>query len=199
MTTWPLLPLLVSAVSVASGLSAPPTPVTLAPSPVTASVSQSQPAALSRGAVASPSGLPGRASAHWLYPLAPRPRVVARFSAPSGPYAAGHRGVDLTSAVGSVVHAPTGGTVSFSGVVAGRHVLVVSHPGGLRSTFEPVSGTVPVGTVVEQGGDVGTVDAGAGHCSPATCVHWGVLRGATYLDPLQFVRSSRVILLPLTP
>lgn len=199
MTSWPLLSLIVSAAALASGLSTLPTPATPALSPLAESVSQGGPATPVRGAVAAPSGAPRRASARWLYPLTPRPRVVARFSAPPGPYAAGHRGVDLAATVGAVVRAPTGGTVSFAGVVAGRHVLVLSHPGGLRGTFEPVSGSVPVGTAVEQGGAVGTVDPGAGHCSPATCLHWGVLRGATYLDPLRFVTSPRVILLPLGP
>jgi len=125
--------------------------------------------------------------------------VVTAFTAPVGPYAAGHRGVDLAAAVADVVRSPTVGTVTFGGEVAGRRVLVVTHPGGLRSTLEPVTSYVPVGTVVRKGAAVGTVDATPGHCAPATCVHWGVLRGATYLDPLKFVTTPRVVLLPLVP
>ena len=142
------------------------------------------------------------ASAPWSFPLRPRPVVVNRFAAPAGPYAAGHRGVDLAAAVGEVVRSPTDGTVAFAGVVAGRHVLVITHAGGLRSTLEPVTASVPVGTAVDTGSAVGTVDSVGtvpGHCAPTTCVHWGVLRGPTYLDPLRFVRAPRVVLLPLRP
>ncbi len=149
-------------------------------------------------------GLDGRvvASARWSFPLSPRPVVVAAFSAPAGPYAAGHRGVDLAAAAAEVVRSPTVGTVTFAGEVVGRRVLVITHPGGLRSTLEPVTSSVPVGTVVGRGGavgTVGTVDTTPGHCAPASCVHWGVLRGTTYLDPLQLVRTPRVVLLPLGP
>ena len=44
-----------------------------------------------------------------------------------------------------------------------------------------------------------TVAATPGHCAPATCLHWGVLRGETYLDPLVLVGAVRVMLLPLRP
>jgi hypothetical protein len=54
-----------------------------------------------------------------------------------------------------------------------------------------------VGTAVARGGRIGEVTSTAGHCAPKTCVHWGVLRGETYLDPLSFVGRARVILLPL--
>ncbi|MDQ2755406.1 MAG: M23 family metallopeptidase, partial [Actinomycetota bacterium] len=94
---------------------------------------------------------------------------------------------------------PTAGTVTFAGDVAGRPVLVVTHPGGLRSTLEPATASVPVGTAAGAGASVGTVNATPGHCAPATCVHWGVLRGGTYLDPLRFVSTPRVVLLPLEP
>ncbi len=134
----------------------------------------------------------------WVWPLRPEPVVVARFDPPADAWGAGHRGVDLAAAVGQQVRAPRGGTVTFAGVIAGRPVVVISHPDGLRSTLEPVLPAADVGTSVRAGDVVGTMDALPGHCSPATCLHWGVLRGATYLDPLAFVVPRRVVLLPLS-
>jgi murein DD-endopeptidase MepM/ murein hydrolase activator NlpD len=123
--------------------------------------------------------------------------VARRFDPPDQPWLPGHRGVDLVAGVGQVVRAPTGGTVTYTGRLAGRGVVVVTHAGGLRSTFEPVSARVRAGTVVAQGDPVGEVSSEAGHCIPATCLHWGVLRGRTYLDPLTFVGQGRIVLLPL--
>jgi hypothetical protein len=31
---------------------------------------------------------------------------------------------------------------------------------------------------------VGTVEPGGAHCGARSCVHWGLLRGDTYLDPV---------------
>jgi murein DD-endopeptidase MepM/ murein hydrolase activator NlpD len=140
---------------------------------------------------------PGATTGRWTWPLSPEPEVVRRFDRPDQPWLPGHRGVDLAATVDQAVLAPTDGHISWTGVIAGRSVVVVTHPGGLRSTFEPVTATSAVGTVVARGGPVGTVTSTPGHCAPRTCVHWGVIRGETYLDPLSLVGRSRVILLPL--
>ncbi len=137
------------------------------------------------------------ARAPWSWPLSPGPEVVHAFDPPDQPWLRGHRGVDLAAAVGQVVLTPTEGTVTFAGRLAGRGVVVVSHAGGLRSTFEPVDATVVRGAGVNVGDSVGTLSATAGHCAPVACLHWGVLRGRTYLDPLSFVGRGRIILLPL--
>lgn len=134
----------------------------------------------------------------WRWPLDPPPVVVRGFDPPDAPWGAGHRGVDLAAVVGQPVRAPTSGRVSFVGSVAGRPVVVVSHGGGLRSTLEPVVASAPVGTSVSPGDIVGTLAPDPGHCHPASCLHWGVLRGPTYLDPLSFVGPRRVVLLPLS-
>ena len=135
--------------------------------------------------------------ARWSWPLEPTPEVARRFDPPDQPWLAGHRGVDLVGGVGQAVHSPTGGTVTYAGRLAGRGVVVVTHAGGLRSTFEPVSSTLGVGTAVAEGDPVVAISAEAGHCAPSTCLHWGVLRGRTYLDPLGFVGRARIVLLPL--
>ncbi len=140
---------------------------------------------------------PPSTGSRWVWPLDPLPVVIARFDPPADAWGAGHRGVDLAAAIGQPVRAPRSGTVSFAGVVAGRPVVVVSHTGGLRSTLEPVLSTSAVGTAIDAGFVVGTMAPVPGHCSPATCLHWGVLRVTTYLDPLSFVAPRRVILLPL--
>jgi murein DD-endopeptidase MepM/ murein hydrolase activator NlpD len=76
------------------------------------------------------------------------------------------------------------GLVSFAGLVAGRGVVSVELTGtDLRTTYEPVSASVKKGDEVEAGQVVGTVELTAFHCT-TTCVHWGLLRGETYLNPL---------------
>ena len=165
-------------------------------------------AASATGASAMPftSGVPDPPAGHlasgptagrWGWPLDPRPEVVRRFDRPDRPWLPGHRGVDLAASVGQSVRAPAAGRISWTGVIAGRGVVVVLHEGGLRSTFEPVSATAAVGTTVARGDSVGAVTSTSGHCAPRTCLHWGVLRGETYLDPLSFAGRGPVVLLPL--
>lgn len=142
-------------------------------------------------------GTPTRGEA-WRWPLDATPVVVRPFDPPSDPWGAGHRGVDLAADRGQPVRAPQGGTVTFAGAVAGRPVVVITHPGGLRTTLEPVAATVAVGTPVTSGDTVGSLAPTPGHCAPATCLHWGIRRGPTYLDPLSLVGPRRVVLLPVT-
>jgi len=136
---------------------------------------------------------PGQA----VWPLDPPPTVVRRFDPPDSPWGAGHRGVDLLGRPGQQVHAALAGTVSFAGSLAGRGVVVVSH-GATRTTYEPVAPTVHVGDVLPTGGVLGTLETGLSHCLPRTCLHWGLLEGETYLDPLSLLGYAPVRLLPLT-
>ncbi|HRW19530.1 MAG TPA: M23 family metallopeptidase [Dermatophilaceae bacterium] len=143
-----------------------------------------------------PPPVPPTPARPWSWPVTPPPSVVHPFDPPAQPWGSGHRGVDLAAPAGTVVRTPTDGVVTFAGVIAGRAVLVVGHPGGLRSTFEPVHTTVPVGAALARGDPVGVLTETPGHCVPATCLHWGVLRGETYLDPLALL-AGRVVLLPV--
>ncbi|HSX67532.1 M23 family metallopeptidase [Nocardioides sp.] len=113
------------------------------------------------------------------------PAVVHGFAPPPAPYAAGHRGVDLAAVAGTPVKAALAGQVLFAGTIAGKGVVVVGH-GETRTTYEPVTPLVRVGDRVERGGPIGVLRPG-GHCTPGTCLHWGWLRGDTYLDPLELV------------
>jgi len=128
--------------------------------------------------------------------------VLSRFDPPPLPWAAGHRGVDLAAAVGDPVRAARGGVVSFVGTIAGTGVVTVTHPGtgepALRTTYEPVSPTVTAGSRVTTGETVGTLATGPWHCS-RSCLHWGLLRGQRYLDPLALLGLGHARLLPEQP
>ena len=110
------------------------------------------------------------------------------FDPPADRYAAGHRGVDLLSSDGTPVLAAADGVVTFAGSVAGTGVITISH-GSVRTTYEPVTAAVRAGTRVEGGSVIGRLRAG--HCreltAPLACLHWGLLRGAAYLDPLRLL------------
>jgi murein DD-endopeptidase MepM/ murein hydrolase activator NlpD len=133
----------------------------------------------------------------WRLPLEGRPRVVAPFAAPTGPYAPGHRGVDLSAAPAARVLAAAAGVVAFAGRVAGVGVVSVDHPGGLRTTYQPVEAVVHAGDAVAMGAVLGLLTGAGGHCPPAACLHWGLRRDAAYLDPMALLGSPLVRLLPV--
>ncbi|MEP7055161.1 MAG: M23 family metallopeptidase [Actinomycetota bacterium] len=125
----------------------------------------------------------------WRPPL-PLPLTVVRaFDPPSVRWAAGHRGVDLAAPVEATVRAAGAGRVSYAGRLAGRGVVVVVH-GTLRTTYEPVSASVHVGDQVSAGDPIASLQAGHDPARPAAGVlHWGLLRGDTYLDPMSLLTA----------
>lgn len=127
-----------------------------------------------------------------VWPLRPRPRVVERFDPPLVSWGAGHRGVDLAGHAGQQVRAALAGRVSFTGRVAGRPVVVVDH-GATRTTYQPVLASVRRGQRVGAGDVVGRLLATGSHCAPLACLHWGLRRGETYLDPLTLVAAPRPV------
>ncbi|MFJ9521547.1 murein hydrolase activator EnvC family protein [Kitasatospora sp. NPDC101801] len=137
---------------------------------------------------------PGRA-----WPVGGPGSLLQRFDPPPVRWAAGHRGVDLAASVGATVRAAAPGVISFSGMVAGRPVVTVTHPASgsppLRTTYLPVTGSVPVGTAVAGGEPIGVLATGVGHCATG-CLHWGLLRGKRYLDPLALLGTGQARLLP---
>ncbi|MGN9907291.1 M23 family metallopeptidase [Phytohabitans sp. LJ34] len=122
---------------------------------------------------------------------------MRRFDPPPEPWLAGHRGVDLAAQVGAPVRAAGAGTVHFAGSVAGRGVVSVAHPNGLRTTYEPLKPSVRTGQAVAAGDQIGKLIAGHAGCPVAACLHWGLRRGEEYLDPLALLGLGRVRLLPL--
>jgi len=130
------------------------------------------------------------------WPLRPVPEVVADFDPPTTTWGAGHRGVDLLGSSGQQVRSALPGTVTFVGTIAGRGVVTVDHA-GTRTTYEPVSASRSLGQMVAAGDVIGTLALAGSHCFPRACLHWGWLRGETYLDPLRLVGAAPVRLLPL--
>ncbi|MFE6877958.1 murein hydrolase activator EnvC family protein [Streptomyces sp. NPDC057677] len=135
-----------------------------------------------------------------LWPVGPPiPEVLRGWQPPPGPYAAGHRGVDLAAPPGTAVVAPVAGTVTFAGPVGGRGVLTLALPHSgtppLRTTFGPVTPLVRTGTRVAAGTPVARVAPGT-HC-PVACLHWGLLRGDRYLNPLLLTPRGPSRLLPV--
>jgi murein DD-endopeptidase MepM/ murein hydrolase activator NlpD len=133
----------------------------------------------------------------WRWPLGPpAPRVLRAFSPPSSPWGPGHRGVDLAGRPGQAVYAAGPGRVSYADRLAGRGVVAIDH-GALRTTYLPVRPNVHVGRRVASGTRIGVLEDGLLHCR-VPCLHWGLRRGALYLDPLNLVQRQ-VRLLPRWP
>lgn len=134
------------------------------------------------------------------WPLAPEPEVLRAFEPPPGPYASGHRGVDLAGHPGQAVLAALPGTVGFAGSIGGKPVVTVRH-GGRRTTYEPVVASVERGQSVAAGDVLGRLTTVDSHCFPTACLHWGLVvgegDGEEYVDPLTLVGSGPVRLLPL--
>ncbi len=109
------------------------------------------------------------------------------------------------------------GLVAQAGTLAGRGVVSVIHPGGLRTTYEPVTAAVVVGTSVARGTVLGTLETGHAGCPAPACLHWGLRYGGLrygglqrspagpatrreqYLDPLLLVGLGRTRLWPSRP
>lgn len=134
------------------------------------------------------------AEARWVNPVRPL-HVQRSFDPPEHDWQRGHRGVDLTAHLGHVVRAAGTGRVTYAAVLAGRGVVVVDH-GLLRTTYQPVAATVGVGDRVRAGEVIGAIAAGSGHCGDGHCLHLGLRRGDTYLDPMLVLTGARAVLRP---
>ena len=130
------------------------------------------------------------------WPLAGPPVVVRPSRHRPRPWLPGHRGVDLAGTPGASVLSAGGGVVAFAGDVAGRGVVSVDHPGGSRTTYEPVAATVVLGQALTLGAELGTLVAGHPGCPVAACLHWGLRRGEIYLNPLLLLGPLQVRLKP---
>ena len=177
-----------------ASLAAPVVPV-VPVAPVASGASVAHVAAVARAAPAAPVGGRIAVGVRFRWPLSPVPQVLRRFAVGPQPWSPGHRGVDLTAAPGQQVLSARAGTVTFAGMVAGRGVVVVGHPNGIRTTYEPVRAEVHAGEAVAAGAPLGALGTGD-HCR--ACLHWGALRGEVYLDPLTLLRrAAPPVLLPL--
>ena len=114
------------------------------------------------------------------------------FRPPPEPWLPGNRGIEYDAASGEVVTAIGPGRVSFAGPVAGRLVVTIVHPDGLRSSFTGLAGLA-----VGRGDRVATGQAVGLAPGP---FHLGVRRGDRYLDPASLwgttVGGGRAVLVP---
>lgn len=101
--------------------------------------------------------------------------VLDPFRPPPEPWLPGNRGIEYATSAGATLVAIGPGVVAFAGPVAGRLVVSILHPDGLRSALTGVAAVdVDVGDRVWAGAPV----AVAGERT-----HLGVRRGEAYLDP----------------
>jgi len=120
----------------------------------------------------------------WSWPVSGAHALARPYSAPSGPYGPGHRGIDIRSDAGAPVLAPADGVVHFAGFVVDRPVLSIEHADGALSSFEPVQSGLVAGDRVSRGQVIGTLLAG--HCA-SPCLHLGARVGGEYVNPLLFL------------
>jgi len=123
-----------------------------------------------------------------------RGTVVRGFEAPAGPYGPGHRGVDVSAAVGTPVAAPAAGTVTFAGRVAGSAwVSLLVAPGVVATVGPLLEPAVAAGERVRALAEVGRLAAGHGGA-----VHLSLRVDGAYVDPLPWlVDRPRPRLAPL--
>ncbi len=135
-------------------------------------------------------GAPAGAAGTWTWPVSGP--VIRGFDPPDSPYGAGHRGVDIAAAVGTLIVAPAPGTVSFAGPVGGKLFLTIDHADGVQSTYSWLSTLLlSKGDRVEAGTPIATT--GWGH--PDLLVphlHLGVKLNDAYVDPMAFLGDVSV-------
>lgn len=130
-------------------------------------------------------------------PIDAHPTLLTPFRPPRSRFGSGHRGVDLAAAVGDAIRAAGGGVVVYAGQLAGRGVVSIDHPAGLRTTYEPITATVKAGDRVATGHRIGVLQGGHSSCARAACLHWGArLPDGSYLDPMGLLGTIEVRLLP---
>ncbi len=156
-----------------------------------ASLLTTAPAAVSARAAASNS------ASSYQAPVSGALRVLRDFRPPVVRYQAGHLGVDLAVPAGAQVLAAGTGQVRFAGQLAGRGVVVIAHPDGISTEYEPVAAAVTVGELVRSGQPIGRLIGRHRGCPAVGCLHWGARRGGNYLDPLSLLQPLGVVrLLP---
>lgn len=123
--------------------------------------------------------LPATGAAGTCWPPPVPAGVIDAFREPDCRWCAGNRGIEYGTSPGSAVRSVASGRVTFSGVVVGRHYVVVDVGEGRRVTYGGlVDRFVREGQVVSEG----TV---LGRSGPT--LHLGVRVGEVYLDPAAFV------------
>ena len=106
---------------------------------------------------------------------------IVRGFAPEGLYG-GHWGIDIAVAAGTPVRAAAAGVVTFSGQVAGRASITISHGGSVRTSYSYLSRrSVAQGQYVGVGEIIGL--SGVDHGVEA--IHFSLRLGDGYVDPMR--------------
>lgn len=114
----------------------------------------------------------------------------ARRSVNGGPYSSYHEGTDFSAYGGSAVTAPAAGNVVLAEELAIRGgAVILDHGLGLHSGYYHLSAIhVTPGQQVQAGdllGEVGTTGRSTGNH-----LHWDLLIGRTWIDPLQWLDQN---------
>ena len=118
--------------------------------------------------------------------------VVAVYDAPDDPFAAGHRGIDVSAPLGSPVRAAAAGTVSFAGTVAGNTTVTIDHDAAVKTSYSFLASlSVKKGQVVRRGTVVGTLGRGHPSSGLPPHVHFSARRNGAYFDPMEILVGSR--------
>ncbi|WP_366087611.1 M23 family metallopeptidase [uncultured Corynebacterium sp.] len=127
----------------------------------------------------------------------PRAGMILRpFDKPEHNWLPGHRGVDLPLDIGADVLSPADGVVAFAGMVVGTPTISITHPDGVRTTYQPVHTILTVGEVVAEKQIIGRL----GHpTTPYPGLQWGAKIGEDYLNPIRLLPAPTIRLKPLTP
>jgi murein DD-endopeptidase MepM/ murein hydrolase activator NlpD len=76
----------------------------------------------------------------------------------------------------------------------------IAHPGGLRTSYEPIRPSVRAGQRVDAGTAMGVLQASHSGCPVSACLHWGAMWGpaadADYVDPLGLLADTPLRLKP---
>src|SRR5262245_58422291 len=130
------------------------------------------------------------AATPWSWPVTGA--IVRGFDPPDNPYGSGHRGIDIATAIGTVVVAPDSGVVTFAGKVGGRLFLTIDHGGGVSSTCSWLSSVlVHKNDRVVRGQPIATTDWGHAEL-PVPHLHFGVRLNGTYVDPMEYLATPSV-------
>jgi murein DD-endopeptidase MepM/ murein hydrolase activator NlpD len=126
--------------------------------------------------------------------------VIRRFEPPTGPYGAGHRGIDIAAESGRNVNASADGVVAFAGKVAGELHVSIDHPDGIRTSYSYLSSVdVRRGQPVARGEVIGGTAGGHPGVTPQH-LHFGARLAGQYIDPMLLLeRGSLVGLIHLAP
>ncbi len=108
-----------------------------------------------------------------------------------------HGGIDLRGKTGTPVPAAAGGRVAFSGrLYYSGNAVIIDHGLDIFSLYLHLNSiAVAVGEQVKQGQIIGTVGSTGRVTGPH--LHWGIKVNGIFVDPLEFIKESRLLLQPV--